>query len=293
VQRSSIEGVALINALRVEPELGSPGRGGLPATHAARLPGGAGWRINGRKIYSTGIPRLRWLAVWARSDDDPPLVGTFVVPNDAPGIEVVETWDHLGMRATRSDDVILRDVVISDELAVDILPVEKMGAAYSPTILGWNGLIIAALYNGVARAARDWLSGYLHQRVPTNLGAPLATLPRFQEALGRIEARLLTNTRLIRTTGAAIDEGGEPAVAAAAESSLVKHIVTTNAIDAVSEAIALIGNPGLSRHNPLERHLRDVLCSRIHAPQDDTILVGAGRSVLAQFAPPTEAPRAG
>ena len=33
--RETVEGVALINALRVEPELGSPARGGLPATIAA------------------------------------------------------------------------------------------------------------------------------------------------------------------------------------------------------------------------------------------------------------------
>ena len=32
--RETVEGVALINALRVEPDLGSPSRGGLPATIA-------------------------------------------------------------------------------------------------------------------------------------------------------------------------------------------------------------------------------------------------------------------
>jgi hypothetical protein len=44
--------------------------------------------------------------------------------------------------------------------------------------------------------------------------------------------------------------------------------------------VSLVGNPGLSRANPLERHLRDVLCSRIHTPQDDMILIGAGRGAL-------------
>jgi alkylation response protein AidB-like acyl-CoA dehydrogenase len=289
VQRSSIEGVALINALRVEPELGSPARGGLPATTAERLPNGD-WRLRGRKIYATGIPRLRWLAVWARTDDAEPLVGTFLVPRYTAGIDVVETWDHLGMRATRSDDVVFDGAVIPADHAVDIrLPSDHAGS-YSVAQLAWNGLILSALYQGVARAARDWLSLYLHQRIPTNLGAPLATLPRFQEALGRIEARLLTNDRLIDGAAREVDAGGDAARAAADTSSIVKHTVTTNAIDSVSEAVALIGNPGLSRHNPLERHLRDVLCSRIHSPQDDTILVGAGRAALARatYAQPGE-----
>ena len=57
----------LINALRVEPELGTPARGGLPATTARRGP--AGWSLTGRKIFSTGAAGLRWMAVWARTDE--------------------------------------------------------------------------------------------------------------------------------------------------------------------------------------------------------------------------------
>jgi alkylation response protein AidB-like acyl-CoA dehydrogenase len=44
--------------------------------------------------------------------------------------------------------------------------------------------------------------------------------------------------------------------------------------------VAALGNPGLSRHHPLERHLRDVLCIRVHPPQEDTVLLAGGRRVL-------------
>ena len=64
------------------------------------------------------------------------------------------------------------------------------------------------------------------------------------------------------------------------ESGLVKMTVTTNAIAAVERAVELIGNPGLSRANQIERHLRDVLCSRIHTPQNDSILLAAGRAAF-------------
>ena len=46
------------------------------------------------------------------------------------------------------------------------------------------------------------------------------------------------------------------------------------------KALTLTGNHGLSRTNPLERHLRDVLCGRVHNPQDDTIKIAAGRLAL-------------
>ncbi|HMD03763.1 MAG TPA: acyl-CoA dehydrogenase family protein [Candidatus Binatus sp.] len=80
----------------------------------------------------------------------------------------------------------------------------------------------------------------------------------------------------------AIDSKAENAGRAARdrESGLVKMTVTTNAIAAVERAVELVGNPGLSRANKIERHLRDVLCSRIHTPQNDSILLAAGRAAF-------------
>jgi alkylation response protein AidB-like acyl-CoA dehydrogenase len=56
--------------------------------------------------------------------------------------------------------------------------------------------------------------------------------------------------------------------------------VTNNAIEAVAKAIEVSGNPGLARDNPLQRHYRDVLCARVHSPQNDSILMSAGRAAL-------------
>jgi alkylation response protein AidB-like acyl-CoA dehydrogenase len=280
VQRSTIDGVALINALRVEPELGTPARGGLPATLAERLPHDHGWRLTGRKTYSTGIPRLRWLAVWARTDDPEPLVGTFLVDADEASYRIEQTWDHLGMRATRSDDVVFEGTPLPRQHAVAVAPPGIPTAeARDPWFLAWNNLVISSIYNGVARSARDWLVGYLNERTPTNLGASLATLPGFQAAVGEIEALLYSNERLIHGTAREVDDGPD-STGAAVGSSMVKRSTTTNAIRAVELGISLIGNPGLSRHHPIERHYRDVLCSRIHTPQDDTIVLAAGKAAL-------------
>jgi alkylation response protein AidB-like acyl-CoA dehydrogenase len=64
------------------------------------------------------------------------------------------------------------------------------------------------------------------------------------------------------------------------ELGLVKTVAADNAIAAVQEAVALCGNHALARSNPLERHLRDVLCARIHTPQPDAALLAAGRAAL-------------
>ena len=274
VGRTAGEG-ALINALRVEPALGTPARGGLPDTTARRVAGG--WSITGRKIYSTGAPGLRWMLVYARTDEDPVRVGFFLVPADTPGIVVEQTWDQLGLRASGSHDVVFQDAVVPTGHAVDVRAPADWRP--DPVQVAWNTLTIAALYTGVACAARDWLVGFLRERAPANLGAPLATLPRVQEAVGGIEALLMTNHRLIAGAAAEFDRTGGPGANAC---NLIKTVAADNAIRVVDAAVKLTGNHGLSRSNPLERHLRDVLCSRIHTPQEDAAHLAAGRAALGQ-----------
>ena len=262
----------LINALRVEPELGTPARGGLPATVARRTPGG--WRLSGHKIYSTGCPALTWFLVWARTDDPEPLVGQWLVHRDTPGWRIEETWDHTGLRASASHDVIFEEALVPLDRALLLQPAGRP-PPMDPRYAVWSMVLTPAIYDAVARAARDWFVVWLTERKPANLGAALSTLPRFQELVGAIDALLMQNRVLLDAAA----EGRLPA----REVGLVKYLVTENAISAVEKAIAASGNPGLSRHNPLQRHYRDVLCGRVHTPQADVILVGAGRSA---FNPP-------
>jgi alkylation response protein AidB-like acyl-CoA dehydrogenase len=272
--RETVEGVALINALRVEPDLGSPSRGGLPATIARKTE--TGWRLSGRKIYSTGAPILKWYAVWAKTDEPNVRVGLFLVPAGLPGTRIVETWDHLGLRASGSHDIIFDDVVFPLDHEIDVrTPDEWQVPDFTQATV--HAIFVAAIYDGVARAARDWLVEFLKNRVPSNLGAPLATLPRAQEIVGSIEARLAVNARLIDSFAGDFDDG---IVLNASESNIIKLTVTNNAVAVVEDALSLTSNHGLTRANPLERHYRDVLCGRVHTPQDDATRVNAGRLAL-------------
>jgi len=191
-------------------------------------------------------------------------------------LTVERTWDHLGLRASRSDDVIFDRVPVPFGATLDLAEPGPPGADPGG-LRAWNALGIAAIYLGVATAARDWLTGYLRERVPTNLGQPLASLPRFQSEVGVISARLFTATTLVEAVALAVDRGEQ---AGSAQPGIAKTVATTAAIEAVQRAVALIGNAGLSRRNPLERHLRDVLCGRVHTPQDDVVLTSAGRAQL-------------
>jgi alkylation response protein AidB-like acyl-CoA dehydrogenase len=269
----SVTDPVLINALRVEPELGTPARGGLPKTVARAIGADddASWSVTGRKIFSTGAEGLRFMAVWARTEDAEPRAGSFLVRNDAAGISIERSWDHLGLRASRSDDVTF-DSTPAVAAILDARP--------DASLMAWNSLGLSSLYLGVASAARDWLLKFLSERSPASLGAPLATLPRFQTAVGEIESALGSAADLVDAVARRVDDGDEDALARA---PAVKLVATRAAIGAVEQALALTGNNGLSRKNPLERHYRDVLCSRVHTPQDDSITLAAGRAALGRW----------
>ena len=90
---------------------------------------------------------------------------------------------------------------------------------------------------------------------------------------------MMTNRRLVAEAAAEHDRTGGPGVQAC---NLIKTVAAENAIRAVEQAVKLTGNHGLARANPLERHLRDVMCARVHTPQEDAAFLAAGRAALGQ-----------
>lgn len=262
---------SLVNALRVEPELGTPSRGGIPATRLRHVNGQ--WVLSGRKIFSTGSSALRWGLVWCATDENPQRVGQVLVRLDQEAIAVQKSWHHLGMRATGSDTIVFNDAPVPERYLANIVSTEE-GNPETPGLFVWHALILAHLYNAVARSARQWFTSFLQKRVPSGLGRPLATLPRFQTIVGEIDGLLLSNTALLNHAQTHYE------AITLTEASQIKRLVTEQAISAIQRAIEVSGNPGLSQNNPLERHYRNVLCGRIHSPQADTVLEKAGFNAL-------------
>ncbi len=278
--RRSQTGAALVNAVRAEPELGAPARGGLPKTTATRTPDG--WVLNGHKAYASGGSGLAYHVVWAVADEpggnpERPRVGHVIVPGDLPGITWVDTWDHLGLRASNTHDVIYENVRLPADAFVEI-PRGPDGVYRDPAAMaGLAGFGHPALYVGVARAARTAFAGFARTRVPAALGKPIAQTERIQSVAGEIDLQIVQAETLLH--GALLRvEAGETSILP--ELSAIKVAIARSVIAATQAAVAALGNPGLSKHHALERHLRDALCIRVHPPQQDTVLLASGRRVL-------------
>ncbi|HEX6359047.1 acyl-CoA dehydrogenase family protein [Actinophytocola sp.] len=269
-------GPAPINAIRAEPELGAPARGGLPKTTVRRT--GAGWVLNGHKSYATGGTALAYHLVWVVTDEPgASRVGHVIVAGDLPGITWIDTWDHLGLRASNTHDVIYDGVELPEDAFVEI-PRGADGVYRDPAATTGPGSFgHPALYIGVARAARQAFGAFTHSRVPAALGRPIATTERIQSVAGEIDLQIAQAETLLHGALLRIEAGDESVVP---QLSVIKVAIARAVVAAVQTAVAALGNPALSRRNSLERHLRDVLCVRVHPPQEDTALLAAGRRVL-------------
>jgi alkylation response protein AidB-like acyl-CoA dehydrogenase len=276
----SVAGPAPINAIRAEPELGAPARGGLPKTTVTRT--SAGWVLNGHKSYATGGPALAYHSVWAVADEpggDPgaPRVGHVIVSGDLPGITWVDTWDHLGLRASNTHDVIYEAVELPEEAFVEI-PRGADGVYRDPAAMAGPGSFgHPALYIGVARAARQAFVEFARSRVPGALGRSIATTERIQSVAGEVDLQIAQAETLLYGAILRIEAGDAVILP---QLSVIKVAIARAVVAAVETAVAALGNPALSRRNSLERHLRDVFCVRVHPPQADAALLADGRRVL-------------
>ncbi|HEX8995200.1 MAG TPA: acyl-CoA dehydrogenase family protein [Ktedonobacterales bacterium] len=271
---------AMLNTAQAEPEMGSPSYGGLPATKARRDPTG-GWRLSGRKIYTTGAPGLRYFIVMAAIEEEgrSPRIGDFLTPSDAPGLRIEQTWNALALRSSGSDDLILDDVWVAEEA---LLGAREPGQPDPRAALGlpWGSLTLAAVYTGAAMAARDEVAHFAATRVPTALGKPLGELPNVRMRLGEIESLLLASRRVMY--GLAEDWVSSPEARAALrqEAPMVKVITTNNAVRVTDLALRITGGQGLQRGRRLERVFRDVRAGLINAPIEDVVLQNAGKAAV-------------
>lgn len=271
---AGMRGELLVNALAAEPAAGSLTRGALPATVATAE--GDGWVLSGRKTYATGSHGLTHMIVVARTGEERPRMGQFLVEAAVARPRIIETWDHLGLRASCS-----HDVVFEGAPAVAVGPLAEPGEAADPppgAVLGSAAYMLGlpGLYLGVARRAQEVFERYARARTPSGQAGSLATTQRFVAAAGEVDMELGTAESVLLDCAAGVDRGDLDA----ASRSAIAKVAACRAVDrAMARMRGLLGNPGLSRPTGFERLYRDSLCMPIHAPAEDVVLsaVGANR----------------
>jgi alkylation response protein AidB-like acyl-CoA dehydrogenase len=265
---------ALFNSIASEPALGSPSRGGLPATTAVPAPNGDGWVVNGRKTWSTGGKHLTHMLVRVALEGEGAVV---LVEQNMPGVEWITTWsDSLSLRASDSHDVVFNDVHIPHNYVID-----RGDAKAKPNV--WFPMIMSTIYLGAAVAARNRVIQFALERVPTALGKPIATLPKIQRQIGEIDVALQAARSLLFDVAAEWTGDDADRQKMSARLAAAKTMVTETANTVTDQALRIAGGSSITKALPLERYFRDVRAGAMQPPSGDTALEMVGRAAIAEF----------
>ncbi len=239
-----------------EPEGG--GDWGLFATRAHR--DGEAYVLNGRKVFTSLSPVVDYFMVMATVENNGQLCSaTFVVGRTTPGLQLIESWDAMGMRATASHDLILKDVRVPAAAMADPRPVGPLGAE-AISLFAWFELSIAAVYTGVAAAALNFTREFAQRHKPFMLERPINYLPGVQFAFADAQVLLAQSRALYLTTARDYVENRESFTGEQGLARLItaKYAAVNNAIRIVDYCMEIAGAHGFLRRNPLERLFRDV-----------------------------------
>jgi alkylation response protein AidB-like acyl-CoA dehydrogenase len=261
-----------------EPETG--GDWGFFATKARKE--GDSYLLNGRKTFTSLSPVIDLFMVMATIEDsDPPCSSTFIIPKGTPGLELIETWDAMGMRATASHDLVIKDVMVPSMAKTESRPIGPIeGAAVS--LFAWFTLSVAAVYTGVAIAAFNFVKEFTGRFKPLALPRPIKYLPGIQFAAADAEALLAQSRALYLTT--ARDYVANPksfkGETGLARVVLAKYVATNNAVRAVDQMMEIVGAHGYLKKFPMERYFRDVRAGVNHPLSNARARELIGKSAL-------------
>jgi alkylation response protein AidB-like acyl-CoA dehydrogenase len=238
-----------------------------PTTIATPVDGG--WRVTGRKIFSSISPVADVAATFAVIGAPEPgaEVIAFGLPMKADGVVIDETWDAAGMRGTGSHDIVLDNVFVAES---QVTGRRTWGDLDRPLLVAslhaWP--VIYATYLGVAEGLLD-----------TVLASPKVGVG-FTRLVGQADY----NLRVARwaLAGVLADLGGDPDPTPDNFVALqqMKRAVTLVCQEIGAVAAELAGGGAFARRGAVDRMIRDLRAALYHPYPPDTTLLHAGQHRL-------------
>jgi alkylation response protein AidB-like acyl-CoA dehydrogenase len=228
-----------------------------------------GYHIKGAKTFVSGAGNADAYLVAARSIADQSVVSQFLVPADLPGLQVEQTWDSLGMRATASHDLHVDVTVPPDALLGGI---EGLALVVAQMMPHWLVASYAAVYVGVAQAAVDAAVEHLTAR-------RLSGLPAVRGRVGRADAAVSAARLVVAEAARRVDATpGDP------ETNRwvwrAKLLAGTTAADVAASMLEAAGTSASRRGHPLERLYRDARCGSLQPATSDVCADWLGIAAL-------------
>ena len=237
----------------------------LSTAKAERVEGG--YRITGTKQFGSLTPVWTRFGVHAMDTSNPaePKIIHAFMARDSSGYTIKNTWDVLGMRATRSDNTVLENVFIPDRYVARTVPAGGAGIdSFILSIFAWALMGFGNIYYGLAKRALDESIAAAKSKNSLAVSRSMAYHPEVQHAIAEMVIELESIAPHLESVAEdwsnGVDHGGQwPSKIFAA-----KYRAVEGSWRVVDLGLEIIGGHGIFRSAGYERLFRDARLGRIH-----------------------------
>jgi acyl-CoA dehydrogenase len=237
-----------------EPQSGSDS-GSISTT--AELDGNE-WVLNGEKIFVTCADRCDAVVVWATIDKSAGKAGvkSFIVEKGTPGFKLEKLEHKLGIRASDTGTFLLKDCRIPKENILGDPRIAKNTEGFKGAMKTFDNTrpLVAAMANGIAAAALDFLKEQLNEKgVELNYKNNVHNVSSVEKEYYRMEAELEAMRMLTWRAAWMADTkraNNVEASMAKAKSGRMATLITQKCCD-------ILGPLGFSRKYLAEKWMRD------------------------------------
>ena len=243
-------GEGIVALAITEPNAGSD-VGGLQTTAVLK---DKEWVLNGTKQFITSGDIAGITIVMAKTDKTKGTKGisAFIVEKDTPGFKVGQMEDKLGLRGSRTAELVFEDCRVPKE---NILGEKDKGFYGVMNTLDRGRTAVGAMSVGIARGALEDSLEYAKQR--EQFGRPIGKFQAIQWMISDM-ATQIDAARLLVHRAAFLEDQGLPF---SKEASMAKLFASEMAMRATRNAIQIFGGYGYIKEYPVERYFRDIkLC---------------------------------
>jgi alkylation response protein AidB-like acyl-CoA dehydrogenase len=231
-----------------------------------------GYVVHGHKRFASQSPVAGAIATMFTYDD--PEQGRRVlnvaVPMGAEGVDVLPTWDTLGMRGTASDDLLFDNVFVPD---AQVLANRPYGVVDGPlqVISSIAFTIVSGAYLGVAEVAFASARDVASHR-PESV--------QVQRQLGLMEHRLKVASWALDGALAAVGDDPAPGVDRTLAVMTAKREIAVAGVAVCDAAMEVVGGSSYFTGSVVERCYRDIRAAKFHPLTPEDTLVETGKRVL-------------
>lgn len=230
-----------------------------------------GWIINGFKKFASLAGHCDYYSIVCTEHFDgvePRHEDTmnFAVHKDAKGLQITGTWDPMGMRATASYDLILKDVFVTEE---DLM---MPRGVFTKTLPQWPTMMatLTPAYMGLAQGIFDYTVKYLSGKVEGMPPIDRRVFPTKRATVATMYHKLAgMRTQWFNTF---MEAKGFPDKGAVMRMYSAQIAVMDGVQEMAALAIRTCGGQSMLKTLPLEQMYRDSRCAALMLPYTTEIM---------------------